>query len=73
MTASYHYSGGVEPWRDLVSKYFSNVERALCVMDWESGGNPNAISPTQDYGLMQIHAPMVSVLSQLAWLNPLPL
>lgn len=34
----------VEQWRGLVSAYFSadKVETALCVMKWESGGNPTA-------------------------------
>lgn len=49
----------VEQWRGLVQSYFGDqTENALCVMLYESGGNPNAISPTTDYGLMQIHAPL---------------
>jgi LysM repeat protein len=28
---------------------------AECIAEHESGGNPNAISPTNDYGLWQIH------------------
>jgi hypothetical protein len=37
----------VEQWRGLVSAYFpaSQVERALCIMEKESGGNPNAKNP----------------------------
>jgi soluble lytic murein transglycosylase-like protein len=51
---------GVEQWSDLVAVYFEPADRArvLCLMGYESGGNPNALSPTQDYGLMQIHAPI---------------
>lgn len=49
----------VEQWRGLVAAYFgSEVERALCVVAWESGGNPGAASPTNDHGLFQIHAPL---------------
>jgi len=49
---------GVEPWRGLVGKYFpaSEIENALSIMSAESGGNPDAISPTKDLGLMQINA-----------------
>lgn len=37
----------VEPWRPLVSAYFrpGDVNRALCLMGYESGGNPNAKNP----------------------------
>ena len=37
-------SAGVEQWRPLVADYFpaNEVERALCIMDHESKGNPNA-------------------------------
>lgn len=37
----------VEQWRGLVAAYFpaSEVERALCIMSHESGGNPNAQNP----------------------------
>ena len=49
----------VERWRYLVEKYFpaNQVENALLVMQGESGGNPNAVSHTSDYGLFQINAP----------------
>lgn len=38
---------GVERWRPLVAVYFAPelVEHALCIMDHESGGNPNADNP----------------------------
>lgn len=47
----------VEKWRPLVAKYFpaNEVNNALKIMKAESGGNPNALSPTQDRGLMQIN------------------
>lgn len=53
------YKAGIEQWRGLCSKYFpEQVNNCLAIMNAESGGNPNAISSTQDYGLMQIHAPI---------------
>lgn len=50
----------VEQYRPLVAKYFpsNEVDNALVIMTHESGGNPNAVSPTNDHGLMQIHAPL---------------
>lgn len=52
--------GGVEQYRPLVEKYFpkGEVDNALVIMAHESGGNPNAVSRTNDHGLMQIHAPL---------------
>ena len=50
-------NGNVEQWRPLVAKYFAweDVDRALCLMGYESGGNPNAKNPTSTAtGLMQI-------------------
>lgn len=51
---------GSEPWRTLVSAYFpaAEVDRALCIIYHESRGNPSAVSPTDDHGLFQIHAPI---------------
>lgn len=46
---------GVEQWRELVERYSWPVEEALAVMKAESGGNPGAISPTNDHGLYQIN------------------
>jgi len=48
---------GVERWGPLVATYFrpEDVERALCLMDFESGGDPearNSISGAS--GLMQV-------------------
>lgn len=45
----------VEQWRSLVSAYFSEVDRALCIMSHESGGNPNARNPSSGAaGLFQV-------------------
>jgi len=49
----------VEQWRGLVSVYFpaDQVDRALCLMSYESGGNPNAKNPRSTArGLMQVLA-----------------
>ena len=48
----------VEQWRSLVAAYFpaNQVDRALCVMSFESGGNPNAQSSSDARGLMQVLA-----------------
>ena len=49
--------GSVEQWRTLVSAYFQpgeDVDRALCLMGYESGGNPNAYNPSGASGLMQV-------------------
>ena len=41
------WSGSVESWRGLVSLHFpaDQVDRALCIMELESHGNPNAKNP----------------------------
>ena len=41
-------SGGTEQWRNLVSTYFQpdQIDMALCIIEGESGGNPNAKNPT---------------------------
>lgn len=45
----------VEQWRGLVSQYFTNVDYALCIIKWESGGNPNAVNSSSGAaGLFQI-------------------
>lgn len=44
----------VEQWRGLVGEYFSDVDRALCLMRYESGGNPNAKSWAGARGLLQV-------------------
>jgi len=53
------YNSGVEQWRPLCEKYFGNqANNCLKAMKRESGGNPRAVSHTQDYGLLQIHYPI---------------
>jgi len=39
--------GNIEQWRDLVTTYFApqDVETALCLISYESGGNPDAKNP----------------------------
>lgn len=45
----------VERWRGLVASYFpTEVELALCVIRWESGGNPDAYNPSSASGLFQV-------------------
>ena len=57
------WGGTVEEWRPLVAGHFGEkMETAMCLIYYESKGNPDAISPTNDYGLMQIHTPL--------WLEP---
>lgn len=44
-------------WGDLVAAYFPGEVATACrVLICESRGNPGAVSPTNDHGLMQIHA-----------------
>lgn len=50
-SASYN----VEQWRSIVAKYPWPVDQAMLTMSRESGGNPRAISKTDDHGLFQIH------------------
>lgn len=48
---------GVEQWRGLVASYFpaGEVERALCIMWFESRGDPNAKNPSSGAaGLFQV-------------------
>ena len=52
------FRGDVDQWRGLVGEWFSDVDRAMCVLEWESEGDPNAVSPTDDHGLFQIHYPI---------------
>lgn len=49
----------VEQWRPLAAGHFEpeDVDRVLCLMSHESGGNPNAKNPRSEArGLMQIMA-----------------
>jgi hypothetical protein len=47
----------IEQWRPLVQGYFgAETDNAMKIMNAEgTGGNPTRISPTCDYGLMQIN------------------
>ena len=64
--------GNVEQWRGIVSGYGWNVDSALRVMACESRGDPGAISPTDDWGLMQINRPTWETTYGPAesWLDP---
>ena len=46
----------IERWRELVAHYFApeDIDRALCLMGYESGGNPDAYNPSGARGLMQV-------------------
>lgn len=48
--------GNVEQWRKLTAEYFpiDAVDTALCLMAFESGGNPFAYNPSGASGLMQV-------------------
>lgn len=49
----------VEQWRPLVAGQFEpeDVDRVLCLMSYESGGNPNSKNPhSTARGLMQVMA-----------------
>jgi hypothetical protein len=51
------YSAQVERWRSLVARYFrpEDVDKALYVIQYESGGNPNAVNAQSGAaGLFQI-------------------
>ncbi|GEM_PF-3428448 len=46
---------GCQAYDALFQQYDWNVAIAEAICQAESGGNPSAISPTNDYGLMQLH------------------
>lgn len=50
-------SGNCESYRGLVASYFpaGQVDNALLTMQKESGCRTNAVSPTNDHGLMQVN------------------
>lgn len=53
------WSGGVEQWRPLIAAYFpaDQLNMALCVVTYESGGNPRAKNPRSSArGLFQVLA-----------------
>lgn len=57
------FASGCSTYDSIFKQYAWNVTVAEAICQAESGGNPYAVSPTQDYGLMQInqiHADMVN-------------
>jgi len=52
------YGGGVEQWRDEVDEacaaYGCSTDYVLSVMACESGGDPGAVGPNGELGIMQI-------------------
>ena len=49
------YASGCSSYAPTFSQYGWNVSVAMAICQAESSGNPNAVSTTDDYGLMQIH------------------
>jgi hypothetical protein len=49
------YPVGCERYRPLFERYDWDVRIAMAISASESGCNPNAVSPTNDHGLMQLH------------------
>ncbi len=54
LTAGYSF-GALEHLWMAVGGSGRTASHAACIAEHESGGNPNAISPTNDWGLWQIH------------------
>ncbi len=55
---------GVDRWSDLAAIYFESddVDRVMCLMEKESGGDPDARNPTSGAsGLMQVMPPWAEV------------
>jgi hypothetical protein len=61
----YSYSGLEELWVSEGGSA-SAESTAACIAEHESGGNPNAISPTDDFGLWQVNGSWGAMAS----LNP---
>ena len=60
----------VEDWRPLVAGHFEpeDVDRILCLMEHESGGNPNAANPRSSArGLMQVMASVWADEFDVTW------
>jgi hypothetical protein len=49
------YASGCSNYEPTFAQYGWNVSVAMAICEAESSGNPNAVSQTNDYGLMQIH------------------
>lgn len=43
--------------QEIVETFPEDPQTALAIAKCESGLNPNAVGPTNDFGLMQIHSP----------------
>ncbi len=65
LTANYSF-GALEHLWTAVGGSGSTASHAACIAEHESGGNPNAISPTNDWGLWQIHDGGPSMLNPAA-------
>lgn len=65
VSGTYSYSALEQLWISQGGRS-SAAPTAACIAEHESGGNPNAVSPTNDYGLWQINGSNGS----LATLNP---
>lgn len=55
VSVSTSYSGNCNSYRELVAQYNWDTNVALAIMQAESGCRPDAVSPTNDHGLMQIN------------------
>jgi soluble lytic murein transglycosylase-like protein len=68
--ATYRGMGSdVEQWRDLVAGYFGDkTDLALCIIKYESGGNPNAANPNSSArGLFQVMASTWAAHFGVSW------
>lgn len=55
-TPAWDTTDPIERWTPLVARHSWNVDYALSILQCESGGNPGAVSPTNDHGLFQHNA-----------------
>lgn len=53
--ASTSYSSNCEDYRHIISQYDWEVDIAMLVMSKESSCRPDAVGPTNDYGLFQLN------------------
>ena len=49
------YASGCSTYQSTFAQYNWDVTTALAICQAESGGDPYAVSATNDYGLMQLH------------------
>jgi hypothetical protein len=59
----------IEQWRDLVAGYFGDkTDLALCIVKYESGGNPSAANPNSSAkGLFQVMASTWASYFGVSW------